>query len=78
VKKRRHGWHGQLAGIDLQKLVFLDESGAKTDMACLRGKCDKSERLRTYCPPVTGPLDHDRRRAVERPVRRRGGRRRHR
>jgi hypothetical protein len=50
VKARRDVWHNQLAEIDPQKLVFLDESGAKTDMARLRGRCDKSERLKTHAP----------------------------
>lgn len=50
MKERRDDWHDQLAGIDPRRLVFLDESGAKTDMARLRGRCDKGERLRTYSP----------------------------
>ncbi|MGN6506767.1 MAG: IS630 family transposase [Tepidisphaeraceae bacterium] len=50
VKERRDAWHEQLSGIDPRKLVFLDESGAKTDMARLRGRCDKGERLRTHSP----------------------------
>jgi len=50
VKERRDVWHEQMNRIDPEKLVFLDESGATTDMARLRGRCDKSERLRTYSP----------------------------
>lgn len=50
MKERRDAWHDQLAGIDPHKLVFLDESGAKTDMARLRGRCDRSERLKTHSP----------------------------
>jgi transposase len=41
---RRH-WHQQFDGIDLNRLVFLDESGAQTKMGRLRGRSIKGQRL---------------------------------
>ena len=34
----------------VERLVFIDESGAQTNMARLRGRCDKAERLRARQP----------------------------
>ena len=36
--------------IELKHLVFIDESGAQTNMARRRGRCDKSQRLRVRQP----------------------------
>jgi transposase len=36
--------------VPLEKLVFLDESGAKTNMVRLRGRCPSDERLRCKSP----------------------------
>ena len=36
--------------IELEHLVFIDESGAQTNMARRRGRCDKSQRLRVRQP----------------------------
>jgi transposase len=50
VKEQREAWHEKLKPIDVQKLVFLDESGAQTNMVRLRGRCDKGQRLRVHQP----------------------------
>ena len=38
VKERRQTWRAKQGTLDLQHLVFLDESGAKTNMTRLRGR----------------------------------------
>jgi transposase len=50
VRERRATWHQELKPIALERLVFLDESGAQTNMARLRGRCDKGQRLHV-CQP---------------------------
>ena len=48
--KRREAWfEGQLE-LDPGKLVFIDETGAVTNMARLRGRAQKGERLRAVIP----------------------------
>jgi transposase len=37
-------------GWDPSRLVFLDESGAKTNMTRLRGRAQKGERVFAHCP----------------------------
>jgi transposase len=50
VRERRATWHQELKPIGLERLVFLDESGAQTNMARLRGRCDRSQRLHVRQP----------------------------
>jgi hypothetical protein len=38
------------ASIDPSRLVFLDESGAKTNMTRFRGRAPRGERLVANCP----------------------------
>jgi transposase len=45
VKARREAWREQTAGLDLHRLVFLDESGAKTNMTRRYGRSFDGERL---------------------------------
>ena len=45
VKRKREDWEQCLPGLDLNKLVFFDESGVNTLMARLRGRCLKGKRL---------------------------------
>ncbi|NQU43518.1 IS630 family transposase, partial [bacterium] len=45
VKQRRHTWTAGQEALDLQRLVFLDESGAKTNMTRLRGRTQGGRRL---------------------------------
>jgi transposase len=50
VRAARAAWPLALAGVDPARLVFLDESGAKTNMARLRGRCRAGERLASAVP----------------------------
>ena len=45
VKAKRESWPQVMAGMDLGRLVFLDESGAKTNMTRLYGRCFDGQRL---------------------------------
>lgn len=50
MKQQREDWEECLAGLDLNKLVFFDESGVNTLMARLRGRCPKGKRLVDSAP----------------------------
>lgn len=43
-------WHEQFAGLDAGRLVFLDESGASTKLARLRGRAPAGQRLVAKVP----------------------------
>jgi transposase len=45
VAERRRRWAATLPGLDPDRLVFLDESGAQTNLARLRGRAPEGERL---------------------------------
>lgn len=45
VKQRREQWSAQQGSLDFTRLVFLDESGAKTNMTRLRGRALEGQRL---------------------------------
>ena len=45
MKQKRQDWEECLPGLDLNKLVFFDESGVNTLMARTRGRSPKGERL---------------------------------
>ena len=45
VKTQREIWERCLPGLDLSRLVFLDECGINTLMARLRGRCPQGKRL---------------------------------
>jgi len=45
VAERRAHWHEQLADEPVQRLLFVDESGANTKMTRLRGRALKGQRL---------------------------------
>ena len=45
MKQRREVWHEQLKDIDPKRLVFIDESGAKTDMTRTRGRAAPGQRV---------------------------------
>ena len=45
MKQRRRDWEECLPGLDLDKLVFFDESGVNTLMARTRGRSLKGQRL---------------------------------
>lgn len=46
---RKH-WQGQFEGIELDRLVFLDESGAQTNLCRTRGRCLRGQRLVAKVP----------------------------
>ena len=45
VARKRKRWKAHQGGIDLQRLVFIDETWAKTNMAPLRGWAARGKRL---------------------------------
>jgi transposase len=51
VKEQRQAWHASLAGVPAEKLVFVDESGARTNMTRLYGWGAVGER-------VVAPVPH--------------------
>jgi transposase len=50
VALKRDLWRLQQAGLDPQKLVFIDETWAKTNMTRLRGRAPCGARLVAYTP----------------------------
>ena len=50
VKARREAWFELQPDLDPTKLVFLDETGATTKMARLRGRSPRGERCRAAVP----------------------------
>ncbi len=49
TSRRRRRWQSWQAGLDSQRLVFIDETWIKTSMAPLRGWGPKGERVRSFC-----------------------------
>jgi transposase len=45
VKEKRECWHEQLAEIDPDRFVFIDESGAKTNMTRTHGRAPRGVRV---------------------------------
>jgi transposase len=45
VALARSSWRAAQPALDPRKLVFIDETGTATDMAPLRGRCRRGERL---------------------------------
>ena len=50
MKLERQDWEECLPGLDLEKLVFLDESGINTAMTRLYGRCARGQRLVDKAP----------------------------
>ena len=50
MKQRREEWTAQQGALDFTRLVFLDESGAKTNMTRLRGRALEGRRLFDTAP----------------------------
>ncbi len=50
MKERRRTWFKEQPDLDPEHLVFIDETGATTKMARLRGRCAKGARLRASVP----------------------------
>jgi transposase len=49
ARKRRH-WRNRQTWLKPERLVFIDETGAKTNMARLRGRSPKGQRLLALIP----------------------------
>jgi len=45
VKEKRQCWHERLKDIDPKRFVFIDESGAKTNMTRTRGRAPRGVRV---------------------------------
>jgi transposase len=50
MRARRRAWFEAQPDLDPTKLVFIDETGATTKMARLRGRCARGRRLRAGVP----------------------------
>lgn len=50
MRAQRQAWQQKAAMLDVQRLVFLDESGAKTDMTRFYGRCFDGQRVREATP----------------------------
>jgi len=50
VKRKRRAWVKKTEPSDPSRFVFIDESGAKTNMTRLRGRCRGGERLLDAAP----------------------------
>jgi transposase len=50
VKVQRDAWRQKTQGLELHRLVFLDESGAKTNMTRLYGRCFSGRRVVDAAP----------------------------
>ncbi len=50
IARRRRRWRSFQAGLDPRRLVFIDETWIKTNMAPLRGWGRKGKRLRGFAP----------------------------
>ena len=52
VKTKRDAWKASQLEMDINKLIFLDESGVNTGMTRLYGRCSSNERIIDYIPDV--------------------------
>jgi transposase len=50
VIEARRQWQRQMPELDPRKLLFIDESGAKTNMTRTRGRCPRGRRLKSFAP----------------------------
>jgi hypothetical protein len=49
VLRRREEWFEGQLDLDPERLIFIDETGTSTNMARLRGRAPRGERLRAGC-----------------------------
>ena len=54
VAEARANWQLDQAALDPSKLVFIDETGASTNMARLYGRAKRGLRALAACPGGTG------------------------
>jgi transposase len=50
VAEARQNWHASQAELNPERLVFIDETGASTNMARRYGRCPRGERLLSSVP----------------------------
>lgn len=50
MRRKREAWFDAQPDLDPERLVFIDETGASTKMARLRGRAPKGERCRAPIP----------------------------
>ena len=50
MARRRQAWFDEQPELDPERLIFIDESGASTKMARLRGRARRGERCRAAVP----------------------------
>ena len=50
MKQARDQWRADTEGIDPRRFRFIDESGAKTNMVRLHGRCERGQRLLSKAP----------------------------
>ena len=50
MARRRQAWFDGQPDLDPERLIFIDESGATTKMARLRGRAQRGERCRAAIP----------------------------
>lgn len=50
VQARRAQWQAEMIGLDVQRLVFIDETWAKTNLTRLRGRSLRGQRLVAKVP----------------------------
>lgn len=50
VQHQREEWEEKTPAVDPSRFVFIDESGAKTNMTRLRGRCQGGDRLYDSAP----------------------------
>ncbi len=50
VARKRHRWRNWQTRMRPERLVFIDETGAKTNMARLRGRSPRGRRLNVSLP----------------------------
>ncbi len=55
IARRRHRWRSWRAGLDPRRLVFIDETWIKTNMAPLPGWGPRGSRPRVSCPSWCSP-----------------------
>ena len=50
MSEARRLWREQMPELDVRRLVFIDESGAKTNLTRTRGRSERGRRLKSFAP----------------------------
>ena len=50
MSEARRLWQEQMPDLDVRRLVFIDESGAKTNLTRTRGRSERGRRLKSFAP----------------------------